>query len=49
MNAFDRYLADVADAAERRRPMSAAEWRSLIAGLGIPLAFLLLLVAFLPR
>jgi hypothetical protein len=49
MNAFDRYLADVGAAANRRRPMTWAERRALIAGLGIPLAFLLLLVAFSPH
>lgn len=49
MNAFDRYLAEVSASANRRRPMTAAEWRALGAGIAIPLAFLLLLVAFCPR
>ncbi|MGE7137907.1 hypothetical protein ACQKIE_09795 [Luteibacter sp. NPDC031894] len=49
MNAFDRYLADVGTAAAKRRPMSRSEWMSLIQGLGIPLIFLALLIAFCPR
>jgi hypothetical protein len=49
VNDFDRYLAEVAAAAERCRPMTAKEWLGLGLGLGIPLAFLLLLVAFCPR
>lgn len=49
MNAFDRYLAEVASAAQRRRPMNLAEWIGLLQGLGIPLAFLFLLIAFCPR
>lgn len=49
MSDFDRYLAEVAAAADRRRPMKSADWCELSAGIGIPLLFLLLLVAFAPR
>lgn len=49
MNAFDRYLEEVGRAAQKRRPMTAAEWRALVAGIGIPLLFLLILVAAQPR
>ncbi|KAF1006747.1 MAG: hypothetical protein GAK28_02423 [Luteibacter sp.] len=49
MNAFDRYLEEVGRSAQKRRPMTRPEWRALIAGIGIPLAFLLILVAFCPR
>lgn len=49
MNAFDRYLEEVGRAARKRRPMTRVEWRSLIAGIGIPLLLLLILVATQPR
>ena len=49
MSSFDRYLEEVGRAALKRRPMTRAEWRSLIAGIGIPLAFLLILVITQPR
>ncbi|HEY4292093.1 hypothetical protein [Luteibacter sp.] len=49
MSAFDRYLTEVAIAAQKRRPMTTAEWQALGAGIGVPLVFLLLLVAFSPH
>lgn len=49
MSAFDRYLEEVGRAAQRRRSMTRTEWRSLVAGIGIPLLFLLILVATQPR
>lgn len=49
MNAFDRYLSEVGRAAQKRRPMTRTEWRALIAGIAIPLAFLLILVITQPR
>ena len=49
MSPFDRYLEEIGRSAQKRRPMTRSEWRALIAGIGIPLAFLLILVITQPR